>query len=179
MTTIYATRKLEKNIAEIIVKNEKSKKNEYLGDWSATLFYISRKKCWLIINKRTKYVVILPNVKKADLNNIPSIFKKTFYQQLIYDGIKTDYLTIERMIGDVILCETDNDKQTNGSLNVILTYFDEYWKYEFGHFDNMPFREITGRINSLANKQLDWLYPKEKMNEMIKAFTGNKNVTIE
>lgn len=109
----------------------------------------------------------MPNIKKADLKNISLIFKKTFHEQLIYDGIKVDYRLIEKIIGKINLCETDNDKNANGTLNNILPYFED-WKYEFGNFENMPFRELNGRLNNQPNKQLNWLYPKEKMNERIK-----------
>ncbi len=89
-TRIYTTRKLEKVIKGFISKNKKNE-NEYLGDWTATIFYVNHKKCWLIINKLTRYLLILPNVKKTDLKNISSIFKETFYSQLIYDGIVTEF----------------------------------------------------------------------------------------
>jgi hypothetical protein len=167
-TKLFTTRKLEKIVSEFITENEKFK-NEFLGDWTSTLFYVSHKKCWLIMNKQTKYIVILPNIKKSDVKNISSIFKKTFHEQLIHDGIRVDYELIEKIIGEVNLCETDNDKSANGTLNNILPYFED-WKYEFGNFENMPFRELNGRLNGQPNKQLNWLFPKEKMNEMIKAY---------
>lgn len=167
-TNIFTTRKLEKGITEFITENKKVE-NEYLGDWNSTLFHISHKKCWLLINKLTKYVLVLPNIKKADLKDISLIFKKAFHEQLIYDGIKIDYILIEKIIGEINLYKTDNDKSANGSLNSILPYFED-WKYEFGNFENMPFRELNGRLNNQPNKQLNWLYPKEKMNEIIKAY---------
>jgi len=170
-TKIFTTRKLEKNVSDFIVENNNSE-NEILGDWTSTLFHVFHKKCWLIINKPTKYVLILANVKKADLKNISSIFKKTFHKQLVHDGIKVDYELIEKLIGEINLCETDNDRNANGTLNNILPYFED-WKYEFGNFENMPFRELNGRLNGQPNKQLSWLFPKEKMNEMIKKPTHN------
>lgn len=81
-TKIYTTRKLEKIVAEFIIENEKIE-NEYLRDWTSTLFYVSHKKCWLIINKPTKYVLILQNIKNSDLKNISSIFKKNFSRTTI------------------------------------------------------------------------------------------------
>ena len=167
-TKIFTTRKLEKVTAELISETDKIE-NKYLGDWTATLFYVSHKKCWLIINKLTKYLLILPNVKKTDLENISLIFKKSLHEQLIHDGIKTDYELIETIIGEIKLCETDNDRSANGSLNICL-FFIEEWKYEFGNFENMDFKDLNGRLNSSPNKMLNWKYPKEKMNEMIKAY---------
>ncbi len=167
-TKIYTTRKLEKVIKEFISENVKTE-NEYLGSWTSTLFYVSHKKCWLLINKLTKYLLILPNIKKTDLKNIASIFKENFYSQLTYDGIITEYKLVEKIIGEIKLCETNNDRSVNGSLNNCLLYLED-WKYEFGDFENMNFRDLNNRLNSSPNQMLNWKYPKEKMGEMIKAY---------
>jgi hypothetical protein len=167
-TKIYTTRKLEKVTKEFISEND-TIENEYLGDWTSTLFYVSQKKCWLLINKLTKYLLILPNMKKNDLKNLNSIFRETFYAQLVFDGIISDFELIEKIIGEIKLCETNNDRSTNGSLNNCLFQIED-WKYEFGSFENMNFRDLNGRLNSSPNKMLNWKYPKEKMNEMIKAY---------
>jgi hypothetical protein len=167
-TNIYTTRKLEKVTKEFISEND-TIENEYLGDWTSTLFYVSQKKCWLLINKLTKYLLILPNMKKNDLKNLTSIFRETFYAQLVFDGIITDFELIEKIIGEIKLCETNNDRSTNGSLNNCLFQIED-WKFEFDGFENMNFRDLNGRLNSSPNKMLNWKYPKEKMNEMIKAY---------
>lgn len=170
-TKIYTTRKLEKVTTEFISENNHIE-NQYLGDWNSTLFYVSHKKCWLAINKLTKYILILPNVKNAELKNISSIFKETLYKQMIYDGIKIDYKWIDKIIGEVKLYETDNDRSASGSLNNIFYYIED-WKYEFETYENMPFRELNGRLNSQPNKLLNWLYSKEKMDEVIKSLKNN------
>jgi hypothetical protein len=167
-TKIFTTRKLEKITKEFIAESNKIE-NEYLGDWTSTLFYVSHKKCWLLINKLTKYLLILPNVKKTDLKNLPSIFKETLYSQLVFDGIITNYELIEKIIGEIKLCETNNDQSTSGSLNNNLWKMED-WKYEYGNFENINFRDLNGKLNSSPNKMLNWKYPKEKMAEMIKAY---------
>jgi hypothetical protein len=171
-TKIYTTRKLEKVTKEFISEND-TIENEYLGDWTSTLFYVSQKKCWLLINKLTKYLLILPNMKKNDLKNLNSIFRETFYAQLVFDGIISDFELIEKIIGEIKLCETNNDRSTNGSLNNCLFQIED-WKYEFGSFENMNFRDLNGKLNSSPNKMLNWKYPKEKMNEMIKAYAQHR-----
>jgi hypothetical protein len=172
ITKIYTTRKLEKITKEFISDND-TNDNEYLGAWTSTLFYVSHKKCWLLINKTTKYLLILPDIKKTDLKNISSIFKESFYAQLTFDGIKTKYQMVEKIIGEIKLYETNNDRSANGSLNNCLLFLED-WKYEFGNYDNMNFRDLNGRLNSSPNKMLKWKYPKEKMNEMIKAYEEQK-----
>jgi len=167
-TKIYTTRKLEKVSKEFLSENDK-KGNENLGDWTATLFHVSHKKCWLIINQPTKYLLILPNVKKTDLENISTIFKETLYAQLTHDGIKTEYEVVEKLIGAIELFKTNNDRSANGSLNNCLLRLDD-WKYEFGDFENISIRDLNNRLNSLPSKLLNWQFPRERMHELIKAY---------
>ena len=171
-TSIYTTRKLEKTVKEFISENEQ-KTNENLGDWTSTIFYVNHKKCWLLINNLTKYLLILADIKKSDLKNISSIFKETLHSQLKYDGIDVGIEIIEKIIGEIKLYETNNNKSANGSLNNCLLYLED-WKFEYGHFDNMNFRDLNNRLNSSPNQMLNWKYPKEKMSEEIKAYAQHR-----
>lgn len=171
-TSIYTTRKLEKTVKELISVNEQ-KTNNYLGDWTSTIFYVSHKKCWLIINNLTKYLLILENVKKSDLKNINTIFKQTLHSQFKYDGIDTGIETIEKIIGKIELHGTNNNQSANGSLNNCLLYLDD-WKFEYGNFENMDFRDLNNRLNSSPNKMLNWKHPKEKMRDEIKAYAQHR-----
>ena len=95
MTTspIFNTRKLEKTIIGFISKEtqEVEEINDYLGGWVANLFHVNHKKCWILINQKTKYILVFPDVRKPDINDISNVFKEAFYAQLIYDGIIIDY----------------------------------------------------------------------------------------
>lgn len=118
-----------------------------LGKWNATVYYVDRKKCWLLTNGLTKYNVILTDIKTSDQVNIESIFKESFYGQLIYDGIILDYGEVDSMIGELVFLPTDNDRRTTAFQNHRLQELD-WWKYEFGSLENMPIQELTNRMNT-------------------------------
>lgn len=118
-----------------------------LGKWNATVFYVNRKKCWLFTNGFTKYNVILTNIKASDLDNIEEIFKNTFYTQLVFDGIVTEFEYVDTIIGRLDFLKTDNDKSTIAHQNQRL-YDLDYWKYQFGSLDTMPMKELTSRLNT-------------------------------
>ncbi|MDO7173908.1 hypothetical protein [Mariniflexile sp. AS56] len=118
-----------------------------LGKWNATVFYVDRKKCWLITNGLTKYNVVLTDVKVSDFSNIEQIFKDALFSQLIYDGIITDFEIISSIIGGLDFLATDNDRSTTGFQNQRLEQLD-WWKYEFGSLKNMPIKDLTNRINT-------------------------------
>ena len=171
-TQIYTTRKLEKTIAKSIVEKSETE-NKILGEWIATIFYVDRKKCWLILNKLTKYLLILSDLKTSELNNITAIFTETLHSQLKNDGIEIDYATLSGIIGEIKLCETNNDRSANGSLNNCM-YSIDHWKVEYGSFENLPFRKINSGLNSSPNQMLQWEYPKEVMDKTIKAYVQQR-----
>ncbi|WP_299051743.1 hypothetical protein [uncultured Polaribacter sp.] len=171
-TQIYTTRKLEKTITKSIVEKSETE-NKILGEWNATIFYVDRKKCWLIVNKLTKYLLILSDIKTPELKNITQIFTETFHSQLENDGIEIDYETLSGIIGEIKLCETNNDRSANGSLNNCMYSIDD-WIIDYGSFENLPFRKINSGLNSSPNQMLEWKYPKEVMKETIEEMNLTK-----
>ncbi len=144
-TKIHTTKKLEKLVKKLISTDQNSDCGK-LGKWNATVFYVERKKCWLLTNGQTKYNVILTDIKSSDLTSIESIFKEAFYGQLVYDGIILDFELLDSIIGQLEFLSTDNDRKTTGFQNHRLQDLD-WWKYEFGSLENMPMKELTNRIN--------------------------------
>ena len=145
-TKIHITKKLEKLIKKLIVTDQNSDSG-ILGKWNATVFYIDRKKCWLITNGLTKYNVILTDIKASDLKNIEETFKNALYGQLTYDGIIMDFENLNSIIGKLNFLPTDNDRSTTGFQNHNLESLD-WWKYEFGSLENMPIKDLTNRLNT-------------------------------
>tara|TARA_R110002033_G_scaffold148851_1_gene185954 strand:- start:118 stop:642 length:525 start_codon:yes stop_codon:yes gene_type:complete len=144
-TPIHTSKKLEKLVKKLI-QTDFNGKCGLLGKWNATVFYVDRKKCWLISNAKTQYLVILTDIKTADLKNIEEIFKNAFYGQLIYDGIITDFENISAQIGELDFLPTDNDRKTTGFQNHRLRDLD-WWKDEFGSLANMPIKDLANRMN--------------------------------
>jgi len=145
-TKIHTTKKLEKLIKKLIVTDPDSDCG-ILGKWNATVFYVDRKKCWLVTNGLTKYNIILTDIKASNLRNIEDIFKDALYGQLIYDGIMTDFESLNSMIGGIDFLPTDNDRSTTGFQNQRL-YELEYWKHKFRSLEDMPIKDLTNTMNT-------------------------------
>ncbi len=145
-TRIHTSKKLEKLVKKLIRIDQKDECG-ILGKWNATVFYVDRKKCWLISNARTQYNVILSDIKTGDLDKIEEIFKNALYGQLVYDGIITDFDHLCTIIGELNFLPTDNDRKTTGFQNHRLQDLD-WWKNEFGSLENMPIKDLTNRINT-------------------------------
>ena len=146
-TMIYATKKLEKLIPKMITVDA-AVETSRLGKWNATVFLVDRKKCWLFTNGLTKYSVILPNVKTADHAQIEILFKNTFVNQLIYDGIIVDFEALTSSMGQLRFMRTDNDRVTTGFQNQRV-YELEVWKEEFRTLEHMPMTDLANRMNGI------------------------------
>ena len=162
VTEIYTSRKLESIVPEALIQNESFGKYNPLGKWNATVFFVSRKKCLLLTNSITRYSVFIPGIRKSDFKNLSEIFINTLIEQLKKDGIPSKEFNVRKLIGEVTLHKTDNNKAIIGTQKYILENIDG-WKYEFGPFENWDFRDINRRVNSVPYKQLEWLFPREKM----------------
>lgn len=145
-TPVYTSKKLEKLIKKLIQKDS-SDQCGILGKWNATVFYMDRKKCWLISNAKTQYVVVLTDIKVADFKNIEQLFKNALYGQLVYDGILTEFENVSLEIGELEFLPTDNDRKTIGFQNHHLHEL-EWRKHEFGSLDNMPIKDLVNRLNT-------------------------------
>lgn len=170
-TQIFTTKKLGKLIKKLIQTNPGEACGN-LGNWNATVFYVSRKKCWLVTNKKTKYNVVLANIKSSDLDRIEEIFKNAFYSQLVYDGIITDFKYLDSIIGSLEFLPTDNDKSTTGFQNQRLQSF-EWWKYDFPTLEDMPLKELANRTNTIpihigkGRKMSDYTYSRNEMEKLL------------
>lgn len=162
VTEIYTSRKLESIVPAALIRDKSLGKYNALGKWNATVFFVSRKKCLLITNSITRYSVFIAGVRKADFENLTEIFINTLIEQLKADNIPSKGLDIRRLIGEITLRPTDNDRRILGTQKYIIENIDD-WKYEFGAFENWNFRDINKRVNGIPYKQLGWLFPCEKM----------------
>lgn len=144
-TVIHVSKKLEKQVKKLIGSGEVDQPSP-LGKWNAHLFYISRKKCWLVTNKKTQYHLLLTDITAKKLKDIDRIFTDVFYEQLVYDGIVVDHRQLSEWVGDLAFRPTDNDRRMNGFQNQRL--FELEWKtMEYAHLDDMPIRDFNQKLN--------------------------------
>ena len=101
VTSIHCTKRLEKLIKRIVSLEKPKDLGPPLGKWNATVFYVNRKKYFLITNALTLYNVILPDITAKDYHGLNELFKKELHLQLTYDGIEMEASKINAIIGEV------------------------------------------------------------------------------
>jgi len=165
-THIFLSRKLEKLVANSLSQVTESENDNALGSWNANIFYVDRKKCWMITNSTTFYTLILEDITNKEVKHLTEIFTHTLLVQLEVDGIKISLPDLQRVIGEIKLFPTNNDKRTLGVQNSLKVNIAD-WKYQYGAFINWPFRDLNHILNKVPYKQLGWKNPKETMKEIL------------
>jgi IS30 family transposase len=139
-------------------------------DWNAHLFILAGKKWVIFVNKKTLYSVVLIDVLKKDLKNMPAVFTDAFIKQLERESLLTD--SFEKHLREVEktirICTTDNDTKLMGSLNNIAGNIKYCYELEK---DIDRAREYAIKyINKLPSKVLHFQTPQEVMNYNIQLF---------
>lgn len=143
------------------------------GKWNATVFYKNSKKSWLISHAETRYSLILPDVKAADIKTINKTIYANLFQQLNYDGIMFSEVDLRRVMGDVELNPTDGDRGTISFMNQQL-YALEWWLGQHDNLEDMPMHEYAHRLNTGPTKigggsgMKNYFFPKELMETKLK-----------
>lgn len=63
-----------------------------IGDWHANIVTINRKKSIIFVHDLTRYCVFLPNMKKADLLQLPYYFEDVFINSLIKSRLNLELI---------------------------------------------------------------------------------------
>ncbi|GLU55192.1 hypothetical protein Dfri01_46530 [Dyadobacter frigoris] len=153
MVQIYCTQKLVKFIKTGI----KASLPRQEHDWSAHLFFISGRKCIIFVNKQTLYTVMLLDIFKKDMAHINRLFLEAFIGQLKIDHILGSHEALIRdQYKEIILLSTDNDRKTLGTINNIISMFQD--------MDLESARQYASEgVNKMPWQALQYGYSKDMM----------------
>ncbi len=144
-TSIYTTKKLEKLVKKKINK-EAPEPNGRLGKWNGTVFYVNRRKCWLLTNALTLYNLIITDITAAELNEIERRIILEFHRQLNFDGFEVSLEIVYELIGEIKFYQTDNDRRMTGIQNQKILAL-EYLKSDYLSLDQMNMDILTHNFN--------------------------------
>ncbi|WP_139352705.1 hypothetical protein [Algoriphagus sp. A40] len=175
-TPIFTTKKLEKMIQKYIKPKENVGDPGILGKWNATVFYVNRRKNWLLFNPKTHYSVILENITAKDLVNIQEKFREEFFLQLVVDGIDITQKQVDWLVEDLSFHSTDADRSALGYINEILYAIDCHQDFEY----YKSLAEINVYLNNCifsldgSSKYTRCTKPRDEMGKILRAYIGTE-----
>ena len=155
MTTIFCTNKLANylganNLTQIATTGT-------IGNWNANIFHVNRRKWIFMINDKTCYSIIIPNILKKHLKNFDQLFSYRLIEQLNYDGISLNKTAENEILNDTLFfCKTNNNRPIIGTMTQFIKDLNYYLCY---HHEEMTLPELNNRLT----------------NNLVTAFAKNKN----
>ncbi|GGZ21804.1 hypothetical protein GCM10007049_13200 [Echinicola pacifica] len=175
-TPIHVSKKLEKLIKKQIIPTSSTEITGVFGKWNATIFYIDRRKNWLLYNPKTHYTVILENITAKDLPNIQEKISQEFQLQLAVDGINSTQEQINWLLDEISFHPTDADRSALGYMNQSLYAIECH----YGSVLYPSLAQINAYLNDSvfsldgAAKYTNLTKPREEMEKILKQyFTSN------
>ncbi|MHA7129219.1 DUF6933 domain-containing protein [Algoriphagus namhaensis] len=124
-TPIFTSKKLEKLILKYLRPKEELVNEGSLGKWNAIVFYLNRKKNWLLINSKTHFSLIIMDIRAKDLPTIQENIHQESFLQLVMEGMDLSQDQVIEIVGDISFFSTDADRKALGHINQILLYIED------------------------------------------------------
>lgn len=181
-TAIHVSKKLEKLIKKYITPTGSTENSGILGKWNATVFYIERRKNWLLYNPKTHYSVILENITAKDFPNIREKINEELQLQLVSDGMHPTREQIDWLLDEIHFHPTDGDRSATAHMNQLMFIIECYQDPEYYR----SFAEINSNLNDRifsldGSSKLPCLTkPKEEMEKILNQyFASNQDKPVD
>lgn len=104
----------------------------------------------MLVNNKSYYAVILPDIKKVDFTNFSTLFFNRLTSQLVHDKViePSDVLLTIQKYTPLFFARTNNDKKAFGTIN------DFIYNYELSQTHPNWFDKSISEINNSINNSL-------------------------
>jgi len=163
MQLIRCTKKLQKEMGLSKASfSESEPAGACLGSWHANLVFIARRKCALFVNDRTLFNFIVPDVSRAQLKALSSLFISWLACVLAEEEIP-EYVR-EKIMAEYSQIEyaNTNSRSVLGSMND-LAYHYEYLILSEGGVHSPAVPGIIKRLNHIPMGAIKYTYPIEAL----------------
>jgi len=134
----------------------------FLGSWHVNLIYIDGKKCLLFVNDKTLFNFIVPDIPRAQIKKLSSIFKATLECVLSDEGIPEMAITKIMSEYKSVQYANTNNKSVMGSMNDLAFHYKYHIQSEGGvHSYAVP--SIIKKLNHMPMGALDYVFPIEAL----------------
>jgi hypothetical protein len=163
---IHCTKKL---MRELDVSSSESMATEplsgVLGPWHANLIRIERRKCLLLTNDRTLYSILIPGVKKKDLDIFRELFALHLKMNLEKEGFgPADVCKALEEYGEIAIAPTKS-RSVLGSMNDLADQAD-FLVGRAGGLDKADMLTVNMMLNRIPMGAIKYRYAIDKVYEL-------------
>jgi len=164
MVVLHCTQKLLKELGKPPLCNLVNSSSNDLESWYANLLRFHRKKCILFTNEKTLYSFLVPNILRADLKEIQTLFFTNLRSNLDYEGFPPD--VINQVISkhqDLCFAKTSNRSVIGSMLDFDFQYYFDI--ATMNDFNNIL--DINYKINRMPMSYIKYMYPIEALSHTL------------
>jgi hypothetical protein len=140
---------------------------EPLGDWCVNLLRIQRKKCLLMVNEKTLFSILVPEVKKSQIQNIAVVFREALFATLIDEEFTAEQA--EKILSeyDEIGISKTTDRSVLGSMNDYAYHYKDFIE-SCGGFERCRIPALMMHINKMPMGARNYAYAIDLLKEACK-----------
>lgn len=143
-----------------------------LGSWHANLYVIDRHNCVMFCHDKTRFVLFMAGLKKADFVNLDFWFQDHFANTMLKLGYDTHLIEKVLSLLDPLLFNTCCDRSVQGSMRTVRMMELEGMLMDAPDVMDLPFYAASARLNrrpvtTKGMKGSECLWPDKAMKEWI------------
>ena len=163
MQLIRCTKKLQKEIGLKKSDLQTSPPSfSFLGQWHANLIYINRRKCVLFANDKTLFNFIAPDVSRAQIRELDSLFRSWLIPVLKHDGLGASIINRIVTEYETLSYASSDNRSVLGSLNDLAFHYEHAIMHGGGlHSASLP--DIIYELNRTPMSPLKLVFPDKEI----------------
>ena len=167
MQLIRCTQKLLKELR--VKPTESEPEFGTIGDWHANLLRFEGRKCVLFTNSTTLYSIIIPGLKRPNLDRLDEIFRQSLFKRLRIEGFSQ--FQIEKILEEyqTLHYAKTNNRSVLGSMND-LTFQIEAAIESSGGLCCMDIDTLNDELNRIPMSAIDYKHAIEALKEIMSQF---------
>jgi hypothetical protein len=164
MASLFVSAKLSKFVGGSQLASPMPADDDFRYYWNAHLFYVAKRKCIIITNKRTLYNIVLLDVLKKDMKIFDAMFYSALRVQLIKDNLfdEPEQVYWKSHSTAINFFPTDNDKKVIGSINEFIYQLTVGISYDVEQLRILNDSTAASYINESPMKAIGYMDPVAK-----------------
>jgi hypothetical protein len=141
-----------------------------LGSWHANLIYIDRRKTVLFVNDKTLFNFIAPDVPRAQVRELSTLF--AFWLSCVLSDEGFGESAKAKILGEYkdVLCAPTNNRQVLGSMNDLAFHY-KHFVIESGGIHSPAVPGIIRKLNRMPFAAIGYRFPIELLRNLYETAT--------
>jgi hypothetical protein len=164
MQLIRCTQKLLKELR--VKPTESEPEFGTIGDWHANLLRFEGRKCVLFTNSTTRYSIIIPGLKRPNLDRLDEIFRQSLFKRLRIEGFSQSQIEKILVEYQTLNYAKTNNRSVLGSMNDLAFQIEAYIETS-GGLSYLDFDVVNDKLNRIPMGAIEYKYSIDALKHLL------------